>query len=451
MDGLDGYDHWSWHENLEFTHSGWIFDLIIYYTYNAFEFVGIYVLVNIISALIALCIFNTLLKENNNILVSFILTLFAIYSGSWVFTARGQLFSFFIFVLEMYALNGLLERGKKRFAVVLLILPIILANTHDTVWPIYFVIILPYIAEMILNKIKLFKTENSYKIITSEVKNGKLLIIVFVISLFTGLLTPIFGTAYTNMITVMKGVSKDFIQELQEVNIIQNINLLLITVLTIGIIGFTKTKVRLKDLLYIFGFIILALMASRNIYFVFLISIISFANIITEFLKTYNFGEKLDRIVDIITNQNIILFFIIIFFTSYSLAGFSNKLTVQYVDDFKYPIKATEWMLKNIDIDNMRLYNQFNYGSYLELNGIPVFVDSRSGIYCEEFNDTTVMKDYINIEDGYLNYKEVFNKYEITHVLLYNTCAINQYIFYDDNYELIYQDDIFSIYKSNKY
>ena len=41
--GLDGYDHWSWHEGLEFTHSGWIFDLIIYYTYMAFDFQGIYV------------------------------------------------------------------------------------------------------------------------------------------------------------------------------------------------------------------------------------------------------------------------------------------------------------------------------------------------------------------------------------------------------------------------
>ena len=110
----------------------------------------------------------------------------------------------------------------------------------------------------------------------------------------------------------------------------------------------------------------------------------------------------------------------------------------------------SEWIKKNIDIDNMTIFNQFNYGSYLELNGIKVFMDSRSGIYCEEFTEgSTIMTDYLYVDDGFINYKEIFNKYGITHVMLTNESVINQYICYDSEYECIYQDDNFILYAKN--
>lgn len=446
--GLDGIDHLTQHKGLIFTHSGWIFDLVIYGVYNALGFLGIYILTIVITILISIVIFNTLLKEENNILLSFIITFLAIYVSNGVFAARGQIFSFLIFAIEMYAITGLVRTGKKRYVVTLLILPIILANTHDTVWPFYFVLFLPYIAEWIIDKIKLLNNDEPYKIIVKDIKCFHIMIIIMIISAITGLFTPVFGTAYINLFTVMQGVSKTFIAELQQVDILSTMPLFFIVTLIIGIIGFTRTKVELKDLLFVFGFLIMSLMADRNCYFLYLIGIISVCNIITEFLKTYEKDVSLENITNLIENNRIYMISLIILVFSISLAGFTTNIQKQYVDEVNYPVDAVEWMKKNIDIENMTIYNQFNYGSYLELNGIKVFIDSRSGIYCEEFSkNTNIMNDYLMIEDGDGNYKDVFEKYKITHVILKNESLINQYIYYDADYECIYQDDEFVLYE----
>ena len=134
--GLDGIDHLSQHENLKFTHSGWIFDLIIYYTYIALGFTGIYLLIIFITILISILLFNLCLKKNNNIIISFVIVSFMLLAASGVFAARGQIFSFLIFLLELYAIDGLINTGKRRYICALFVLPIILANTHD-VFTIY--------------------------------------------------------------------------------------------------------------------------------------------------------------------------------------------------------------------------------------------------------------------------------------------------------------------------
>ena len=49
-----------------------------------------------------------------------------------------------------------------------------------------------------------------------------------------------------------------------------------------------------------------------------------------------------------------------------------DKLDDQYVDESTYPVKASEFILENIDLQTARFYNEYNYGSYLLFKGIPV-------------------------------------------------------------------------------
>lgn len=448
--GLDGIDHLTQHENLTFTHSGWIFDLSVLIAYEMMDFFGVYLLTILITILISLLLFSILIKEGNNIIFSFLVTIFMILSSQDVFAARGQLFSFWIFLLEMHAINGLVKTNKNRYVFLLLVLPIILANTHDTVWPFYFILFLPYIAEFIVSKIKILRKEEPYKILIDDNIPIKKMLFIIVISLLTGLITPVFGTTYINLFSVMSGVSSTFIQELQPTNILEKIPLLFIIFLCVGIIGFTKTKIRLKDLLYVFGFTLLSLMAARNIFFLYLLGIVSVANIITAFLKTYEKDGKLEEATNRLEKNNKFLLVGSLIIILISVSWLLEKMNDEYVDDLMYPIEAVEWMKKNVDIENMTIYNGFNYGSYLELHGIKVFMDSRSGIYCEEFTDgSTIMTDYLAVDDGQINYEEVFEKYGITHVLIENDSLINQYIYKDENYECIYQDDVFVLYKKN--
>lgn len=168
--------------------------------YNSFGFTGIYILVIIFTAFISIILFNCLLKTNKNILISFIWTVVIIYASRDIFADRNQIYSFLVFLLEVFSLEKLLEEGKKKYFFVLVGLSIVLINVHDTLYPIFFIICMPYLAEIILSRIKILHLKEPYKIEFSNFKNEKYLIILMILCVFIGFFTPLFGTAYTNMI-----------------------------------------------------------------------------------------------------------------------------------------------------------------------------------------------------------------------------------------------------------
>ena len=63
-----------------------------------------------------------------------------------------------------------------------------------------------------------------------------------------------------------------------------------------------------------------------------------------------------------------------------------QKTNDKFIDQSSYPIKAADYILENLEIDKIKLYNEYNYGSYLLYRGIPVFIDSRADLYTPEFN-----------------------------------------------------------------
>ena len=108
-----------------------------------------------------------------------------------------------------------------------------------------------------------------------------------------------------------------------------------------------------------------------------------------------------------------------------------------------------------ISLKNMKLYNEYNYGSYLLFRGIPVFIDSRADLYAPEFNKTqdeegrNIFSDYINISSIGTYYETKFEKYGITHVIVVNNAKLNMFLSRNDKYEQLYKDDNFVIYQRN--
>lgn len=117
QDGYDNVDHLTWHENLGFYKLRWAFDVSIAFIYNIFGFTGIYVFTLIIAGIIVLTLFNILLKQKNNIVISFIATVIStlLMTSSWFFTARGQIISYLGLLLEIYVLERLINTKKKRY------------------------------------------------------------------------------------------------------------------------------------------------------------------------------------------------------------------------------------------------------------------------------------------------------------------------------------------------
>jgi hypothetical protein len=364
--------------------------------------------------------------------------------------ARSHILSFLIFTLELYSLEKIFKMDKKQYFVVLLLLALLLVNVHSTVFPLFFVLMLPYLAEAFFYQMDKYKIIKIDKFYYSENKNIKLVLIAIFLCSLIGLLTPIFGSAYTTMFLTLKGVGQLFIREMQSVNLLEEFPFLFLVTLTLSIMIFTKTKVSLKDFLFVLGFTILSLIAYRSLYFMYLFGVISVFNIFTDFVKTY-IKEKnvLDLVHKIETSKTFIcltVFLVLLFCAS----KFSTRLLEKYVNETKYPVKATQWILDNINYQDSRIWTHYNFGSYLEFKGIKVFLDSRSELFSKEMNkNTTILEDWYNVTHGIKNYKDTFEKYNITHALLYNDEIIALYIDLDNDYSLIYKDDYFSIYEKN--
>ena len=121
------------------------------------------------------------------------------------------------------------------------------------------------------------------------------------------------------------------------------------------------------------------------------------------------------------------------------------------------PVEMCEWIKTNLDVENLKLYNEYNYGSYLLLNDIPVFIDSRCDLYTPEFNvgfkdleGRDIFSDAINIANSSnIDYEEKFEEYGVNHVMAYDDSMLASRLKKDSNYEIINEDNTFILFKRN--
>ena len=434
-------------------------------------------------------------KLTKNELVSFIITIGALYLLRGYIAARAQLVTFILFALTVYSIEMLLETGKKRYGIYLFIIPVLIANLHLAVWPFFFILFLPYIGEYILSfiadnpkwtrniRIKILKRkllkqkdeqklkkiqekinqidlkyislakkqkklkENPYKIEITRNKNTILLIIMMMICVVTGLLTPFNGIQpYTHLYNLMRGNTTQSINEHLPMTLINNIEFLGVVVIFLGILIFTDTKIKLKDLFMTGGLIILALKTRRQASMVFLLCSVILTRLVTAIFNKYDKGgcEKVVKQAITVHGKIIVVSLVLIV----SLLIIEPKIGEEFILESSYPVHATEYIKENIDLETMKLYNEYNYGSYLLLQDIPVFIDSRSEPYAPEFTGKQdIFSDFINISNIGVYYETKFEEYNITHVILYKNARLNMFLSRNDDYEELYSDDYFVIYK----
>ena len=499
--GIDMMDHFSWHKNLSYTYPHWLYDLCTYLVYSIAEFKGVYILTCILSIILGISIFLVNSKLTKNKSISFIITIGVLYMLQDYIAARAQLVTFILFIWELFFIEKFIENRKIRYGIGLVIISLLIANLHVAVWPFFFVLFLPYIAEyfislisnvIIYKKIKVLiikcrikianrskktsekvdklKTEldnleskvskikikreeenrNPYKIILKKRDNVKFLIIIMIICALMGLLTPIGDTPYTYLYKTMQGNTTKNISEHLPMTIINNTSAMCTVIILLAILIFTKTKIRLSDLLMISGLCYLMLSTRRQFSMFVLIGSVMFTRLIVNLMKIYtkNILDEIEKAFQTI----IVVIALSVTMIIWSCYKIQPKLDDEYVNDKSYPVAACDYILQNIDLENARFYNEYNYGSYMLFRGIPVFIDSRADLYAPEFSgnkDEDIFTDFINTSGISKFYEETFEKYNITHVLIYKKSKTNMIITKsnDKNYKELYSDDNFVVYE----
>ena len=443
--GYDNMDHLTWHEGLTFYNLRFSFDMIMTLLYNSTGFTGIYIFVMIIAVITMLSLFYILIKQKNNVVLAFIATVCSslIMAGIGTFTARAQIISYLCLLLEVFFIERLLTTNKKRYYIYLFLISVFIVNFHASVWPVTIILVMPFLAEAILNKI--IKKKKDIKLVIEDLKI-KPLVITLILLLIGSFLSPIGTYTHIYMFKVMGSISSEFILELQPTNLLTSVGMCSMLVVYVIIALATKAKLKIRDLLLFFGLFIMAILAVRNQSFFFIIGMMPLTRLVNNFFETYD-NEKLLEKLESKLNKNSVITLLGIFILIFMLPNIVQRTKEEYVDKTAYPVDATEYILNNLDYQNMRIYDHFNFGSYLEFKGIKTFIDSRCEVYCREFNNVDILEDWYNVVNGQMHYDDLFDKYDIDYAIVYNTERINTYLNKDENYNKLYEDDYFSIYE----
>ncbi|MBP3596417.1 MAG: hypothetical protein J6J60_03320 [Clostridia bacterium] len=492
-------DPFSWLD-LPYNWPHWLYDLIIYIIYAKSGLDGIYISTIIFTAILGICTYNTSKYVSKNRVVSSIVTFLSMYLISPYIAARAQLVTFILFTLEIYFIEKFLDSRKIRYGVYLILIAALIAQLHVAVFPMFFIFTLPYIAEFIfalfcdsnldgkffkcilkllikfskneetkkkftarinkinqnmnIRKVKIEKNrENPYKVKVVKNKAVLYLVIIILIAALTGLLNPTGKTAYTYLYTTYIGNTTDSINEHQPVTLFDSTNFAIALIIFLVILTFMDSKIRLKDLFMLTGVIILAFMSRRQIAIFAIAGTPILVKLISEFFEKYD-KKTCDKLLKMATS--IIGFcLIIICFGFFVKETYIEKAEEEYIYASEYPVDAVNWIKQNLDISDLKIYNEYNYGSYLIYQDIPVFIDSRADLYAPEFNNKKgylhanydVFTDALDIPSLSTGYEEVFEKYGVNHVMLYANAKMCLLLDEDENYNLLYDDDEFRVYE----
>jgi len=497
--GIDMKEHFAWHEGLPYTYPHWLYDVGMYLVFQLGGFYGLYVSSIVLGVILGIVIYLTNTKITKNSVIPFFTTILILYIGKDFITARAQLITFILFVLTIYCIERFLETKKKRFVGGLLLIPIVIANIHAAVFPFYFILYLPYIAEYIIakilkkgdlltklflkmdeielkglekketlnekqlkklellkiriekNKIRLAEKEaikkEPYKVVIIENKNTAFLIVIMILAAFTGLLTPIGDTPYTYLINTMQGTTTQNISEHLPIVLYSSKYIFGYIIIAIFLVTFTKVKIKLSDLFLLGGLMLLTIMSRRQSSMLLFVGILIINKIICELIEIYD-RDGVKEILKYFTSiiGRIICYSIFVVFMVLSLYKIKN---VEVVSKKSYPVEATEYIKENLNIEEIKLFNEYNFGSYILYKDVPVFIDSRADVYDPAFNDweDDIFRDFINITSLNVEYEEKFEHYQITHILIYKNSTLSKILKLDKNYSELYSDDNFIIYE----
>ena len=145
--GFPYTEPFSMHEGLNFVLEQWLADIVYWEIYKNLGAEGVLTFVIIMGFCILFLYEKICFYLSQNIAVSKILTFFfGIAATPIFFYTRPQVISTFIFMIEVYLLFKYARTNRKKYLYFIPIISLLIVNLHCALWPLIFILILPFIA-----------------------------------------------------------------------------------------------------------------------------------------------------------------------------------------------------------------------------------------------------------------------------------------------------------------
>jgi hypothetical protein len=433
--GIPHIEPFSIHENMEFVMQQWLTDVVFWNIYNTVGELGLFLLVMIFYALVIILLYKlTMNISEGNFFVSYSVTILASILIYTYMVTRPTIITLVIVMIELNVLELYAKRGEYKYLLVLPILSLLMINFHAALWPMLFILILPYIIDS-------FKIRIGF--ISGEGYNKRFLFLSIAVMILAAFANPYGIDA---MLYLMKSTGypyMKYIMELQPPNVSSFAGALIYVYIAFVVfvyIFYRRGKTRIRYFLLTAGTIFMVLLSVRNITYFALCSLFPLAHYLKDLNINYIGVNKNNKKFRIILITLIVIVVII--------GMYENGLHYNTAMQYKDLNETVDYIIENEDISSIMLYTGFNEGSLVQFRGLRTYIDPRAEVYFKKQNNKyDIFNEYFELRYGKIYYKNIMDKYNFTHLIIGKGELLDTYLKEDENYKVIYENEKYNLFR----
>ncbi|HSW39829.1 MAG TPA: hypothetical protein VLL97_10090 [Acidobacteriota bacterium] len=431
--GIPHTEPFSFHEGLDFIAQQWLTAVVFHTFFEAAGPTGLHLLIIAVyaAALFLMYRLSLNLARGKGLIAGYITAFSAVYLCLFM-VPRPQVFSFLIFIVQISLLEYFI-RDQKRSLPVALGLPalsLLLINFHAAIWPLFLIFMVPYLIDS-------FKFRFAF-IAGHGYRKGPL-IAGFLLSFIAGAVNPYGFGAMTYLLNsygdplINSSVSEMFSPDFKTPFGMFVFALVLVFVF---IYRFVDGSSRLRFILITLGTLFMGLSSVRS----FPLFVIFGMVFLSYYLKDIDTSKTMP-----VRRRALII--AVAFLAMFSWRG-TRLQEINTIEEKFKPDAAVSFILNNLDISGIRLYNEYNAGGYIAFKGIKVFIDSRAEVFTRKLNGKAdIFKDYIEVKIGKYHYADFVENYSFTHLLVSKDSLLDTYLKKDRDYRVLFEDGSYVLYE----
>ena len=435
--GIPTIEPFTMHQNFSFVMQQWLTAVIFWVVYSKLGAAGLLALVFLLYCAIVVVTWKLCwhLSEGNPV-ATFLATLLTSASLMIVMVTRPTIFTLLIIISELYFVERFIHSSKPAFLIPLPILSALLVNLHAAMWPMQFILLLPYVVDSFRFKIGILEGEGYPK---------RFFFSALALMFAAGFLNPYGWSGMTYVFRSYGYKEISFVDEMQPVNINEAIGMFIFgaffLVLAFYLLNRQRTT-KLRFVLLTLGTTILTLSSLRSVAFFFVCAYFP----LSYLLRDVTLPES-----KIQSSRNTLRLRVVLGALVAIVAGSMIVQRVMIFDEKKeLPTvsAAVNYLIAEEPQDSMRLYMGYNEGGYGEFMGLRPYIDPRAEVFVQKNNHVKdVMKEFYLMQTGQTYYKTVLDEYRFTHLIVAKTDILAVYLPFDNDYQLVYDDSEYSIYR----
>ena len=435
--GIPFVEPFTMHHQMSFVMQQWLSGVIFWGIYSKLGAAGLIATVFLLFGGILFLVYRLALYLSSGNKVPAVLAAF--FAGLMLtpyMVTRPILFTLLILALELYLLERFIGEAKASFLLPLPVLSALLINLHAAMWPIQFVLLLPYAIDSFR-----FRCGN----IEGQGYAKRFLFPAIALMLVAGFANPYGVRAMTYLFRSYGYAEINQVSEMKPADINTALGILIFgAFLLVGAVYLLrrKGKTRLRYALLTLGTAVLALSSVRSFPLFALCGAFPLAYWLSDLQlprpkKTMAKGTRTLRVG----------LSVLVLLGCFAL-GWQEIKTSSGNAAEPSVAGAIQYLLKQGSPEDMVLYTGYNDGGYAEFMGFHPYLDPRAEVFVEKNNGVgDILQEYVLLQKGQIYYKEVLDRYGFTHLIVPEYDLLHAYLPNDDDYRLAYDDGEYAVYE----